>query len=50
MLTPLFFAAVEAQAATAGAAEPGMIEKFGIEPRYVLIQAISFLILFAVLY
>lgn len=50
MLTPLFFAAVEAHAATAGAAEPGMIEKFGIEPKYVIIQTISFLILFAVLY
>ncbi|HKB90875.1 MAG TPA: F0F1 ATP synthase subunit B [Opitutaceae bacterium] len=31
-------------------AEESIIEKFGIEPKYVLIQAISFLILFVVLY
>ncbi len=46
MLSTLLLAAVEAH----GAAEPGLIEKFGIEPKYVIMQLISFLILFAVLY
>jgi F-type H+-transporting ATPase subunit b len=50
MLTSLFLAAVEAHGATAGAANPSMIEKFGIEPKYIVFQAISFIILFAVLY
>ena len=46
MLSTLFLAAVEAQ----GAAQPGLVERFGIEPKYVIMQLISFLILFAVLY
>lgn len=50
MLTSLLFAAVEAHGATSGAAEPGIVERFGIEPKYVLFQAISFIILFVVLY
>ena len=37
-------------AAAADAAQPGIVEQFGLEPKYVIIQAISFLILFAVLY
>lgn len=37
-------------AVTEVAAEPGMIEKFGIEPKYIVMQVISFLILFGVLY
>jgi F-type H+-transporting ATPase subunit b len=37
-------------AAAEHAAEPGMIEKFGLEPKFVLMQVISFLILFGVLY
>lgn len=36
--------------AAAQAAEPGIVEKFGIEPKYVVMQVISFLILFGVLY
>jgi len=50
MLTSLFLATVEAHAAVAGASEPGLVEKFGIEWHYVLFQGISFLILFGVLY
>ncbi len=50
MFTTLFLAAVEAHGAVTTAAEPGIVEKFGIEPKYVAIQAVSFLILFAVLY
>ncbi len=50
MLTSLFLAVAEAHGAVAGAAEPSMIEKFGIEWHYVLFQGISFLILFGVLY
>ncbi len=46
-MTPLFIAAVEAAATHA---EPGIVEKFGIEPKYVVMQVISFLILFLVLY
>lgn len=50
MLTSLFLATVEAHGAVAGAAEPGLVEKFGIEWHYILFQGISFLILFGVLY
>ncbi len=50
MLTSLFLAVAEAHVAVAGAVEPSMIEKFGIEWHYVLFQGISFLILFGVLY
>lgn len=45
MTLPLFLAALEAHAA-----EPGLVEKFGLEPKYILIQAFSFLIVMAVLY
>lgn len=37
-------------AVTEAAHEAGTIEKFGIEPKFVVMQIISFLILFAVLY
>jgi F-type H+-transporting ATPase subunit b len=37
-------------AVTEVAAEPGMVEKFGIDPKYIGMQVISFLILFGVLY
>jgi len=37
-------------AATATDAAPGMIETFGLESKFVIMQAISFLILFAVIY
>lgn len=53
MLHSLFLAAaVEAPAAAAhaAAAEPGMAEHFGLEWKYVLIQGVSFIILFVVLY
>ena len=50
MLTSLFLAAVEAHGAVTGASEPGLIEKFGVEWKFVLFQGISFLILFGVLY
>jgi F-type H+-transporting ATPase subunit b len=46
-MLPLFIAATEAAHA---AGEPSIVEKFGIEPKYVVMQVISFLILFAVLY
>lgn len=45
MTLPLFLAAVEAHAA-----EPGLVDKFGLEPKYIVIQAISFLIVMGVLY
>ena len=45
MTLPLFFAA-----AVEHAAEPGIVEKFGLEPRYVAIQMFSFLIVMGVLY
>ena len=45
MMLPLFLVAVEAHAST-----PSLPEKFGLEPRYVIIQAVSFLIVLAVLY
>ncbi len=47
-MLPLLLATVEA--AHTAAAEPGIAEKFGLEPKYVLIQAISFLIVLGVLY
>jgi F-type H+-transporting ATPase subunit b len=47
-MLPLLLAVTEAVEHTAG--QPGMIEKFGIEPKYVVMQVISFLILFVVLY
>lgn len=47
-MLPLLFATVEA--ATHAAAEPGIIEKFGLEWKYVVTQVVSFLILFGVLY
>jgi F-type H+-transporting ATPase subunit b len=39
-----------AEAAQRAAGEPSIVEKFGIEPKFVLMQIISFLILFGVLY
>lgn len=50
MLTTLFLAVVETHGAVTGASDPGIVEKFGIEPKYIIFQGISFLILFAVLY
>lgn len=47
-MLPLLLAVTEAVEHAAG--EPGLIEKFGIEPKYVAMQVVSFLILFAVLY
>ncbi len=47
-MMPLLLATVEA--AHAAVAEPGIVEKFGLEPKYVVIQAISFLIVLGVLY
>jgi len=47
-MLPLLLAVTEA--AEHAAAEPGMIEKFGLEPKFVVMQVISFLILFGVLY
>jgi F-type H+-transporting ATPase subunit b len=47
-MLPLLLAATEA--GHAAAAETGMIAKFGIEPKYIVMQVVSFLILFAVLY
>jgi F-type H+-transporting ATPase subunit b len=47
MLTPLLLAATEAHA---HATSPGMAEQFGLEWKYVVIQTVSFLILFVVLY
>lgn len=43
MTLPLFLAA-------AAAAEPGIAEKFGLDIKYIVIQAISFLIVLGVLY
>jgi F-type H+-transporting ATPase subunit b len=45
MTLPLFLAALEAHAA-----EPGLVEKFGLDLRYIAIQAVSFLIVVGVLY
>lgn len=36
--------------AAAQTAEPGIVEKFGIEPKYIVMQVISFLILYGVIY
>lgn len=47
-MLPLLIATAEAAQHAAG--EPGIVEKFGIEPKFVLMQVISFLILFGVLY
>lgn len=47
-MLPLFIAVTEAAHAATG--EPGLVEKFGIEPKYVAMQVVSFLILFGVLY
>ncbi|PTX98622.1 F0F1 ATP synthase subunit B [Opitutus sp. ER46] len=46
MTLPLFLAA----AVEAHATEPGIVEKFGLDWKYVAIQAFSFLIVLAVLY
>lgn len=43
-MLPLLLASTEA------AAQTGIVEKFGIEPKYVIMQVVSFLILFGVLY
>ena len=45
MTLPVILAAVEAQAS-----QPGMVERFGLEPKAIIFRAISFLILFGVLY
>ena len=45
MTPPLFLAA-----AVEHAAQPGIAEKFGFEPKYIIMQVISFLIVLAVLY
>jgi F-type H+-transporting ATPase subunit b len=46
MTLPLLFAAVAEHAS----ADPSIIERFGLEPRYIIIQTISFLIVLAVIY
>lgn len=46
-MLPLLLAAAQA---ASHAAEPGIVEKFGIEPKLILWQAFSFLVLFVVLY
>jgi len=46
-MLPLLLAVTEA---AEHAASPTVAEKFGLEPKFVVFQAISFLILFAVLY
>ncbi|MDD3178904.1 MAG: F0F1 ATP synthase subunit B [Opitutaceae bacterium] len=45
MSLPLLLAAAEAHAA-----EPGLVEKFGLDWKYILIQAFGFLVVAAVLY
>ncbi|WP_438480764.1 F0F1 ATP synthase subunit B [Oleiharenicola lentus] len=47
-MLPLLLAVTEAVEHSTG--QPGMVEKFGIEPKYIVMQVISFLILFGVLY
>jgi F-type H+-transporting ATPase subunit b len=47
-MLPLLIATAEAAQHAAG--EAGIVEKFGIEPKFVLMQIVSFLILFGVLY
>ena len=49
-MLPLFLAVTEAAQHTAAHAEPGMVQKFGIEWHYIVWQIASFLILFGVLY
>ena len=49
-MLPLFLAVTEAAQHTAAHAEPGMVQKFGIEWHYIIWQIASFLILFFVLY
>ena len=44
MTLPLFLAAAQ------GAAQPGIVETFGLEPKYIIMQAVSFLIVLGVLY
>jgi F-type H+-transporting ATPase subunit b len=46
MTLPLFLAA----AAAAHGAEPSIPERFGLEPKYIIIQVVSFLIVLFVLY
>ncbi len=48
-MLPLLLATVEASSHAAAAA-PSLTEQFGIEPKFVIMQTISFLILFGVLY
>jgi F-type H+-transporting ATPase subunit b len=51
MLTPLFLAAAEVhEAAVHASSDPSIAEKFGLEWKYVLLQAFGFLVLFVVLY
>ena len=47
-MIPLLLATVEA--AHAAASEPGIVEKFGLEPKYIIVQSISFIIVLVVLY
>jgi F-type H+-transporting ATPase subunit b len=47
-MLPLFIAATEV--ANAAGAETSLVQQFGIEPKYVVMQVVSFLILFVVLY
>ena len=44
MTLPLFLAAAQ------GAAQPGIVETFGLETKYIIMQVISFLVVLAVLY
>ena len=51
MFTTLLLAVTEAsEAAGHAAGEAGIVEKFGLDPKSIVIQLISFLILFGVLY
>ncbi len=53
MTLPLFLAAVESAAATGGGPVDGLrqtLEHFGVEPKYIIMQVISFLIVLGVLY
>ncbi len=47
-MMPLLLATVEAT--SRAGASPGIVEQFGLEPKYVVMQVVSFLILFGVLY
>jgi len=47
-MLPILLASVDA--AQAAAAEVGVVEKFGLDVKYVALQALSFLIVFAVIY